>query len=55
MGKKSIKENKNIYFMGIGGISMSGIADILKSWGYKVSGSDRAESTVITKVEFGAK
>ena len=30
--------------IGIGGISMSGIADILHSWGYNVSGSDRAES-----------
>src|SRR5699024_2863207 len=28
----------------IGGISMSGIAEILKTWGYEVSGSDRIES-----------
>ena len=45
-----LNKNKNIYMIGIGGISMSGIADILKSWGYKVSGSDRTESDVVKKL-----
>lgn len=36
--------------MGIGGISMSGIADILVNMGYKVSGSDRMESSVTDKL-----
>ena len=31
---------KNIYMIGIGGISMSGIAMILSNYGYNVSGSD---------------
>ncbi len=31
---------KNIHFIGIGGISMSGIAQILKARGYRVTGSD---------------
>lgn len=31
---------KNIHFIGIGGISMSGLAQILKTRGYHVSGSD---------------
>lgn len=35
---------KNIYFLGIGGISMSGLAEILFSKGKTVSGSDRKES-----------
>ena len=39
-----IKDYKNIYMVGIGGISMSGIAEILKKWGYKVSGSDGSQS-----------
>lgn len=39
------KENKHIYMIGIGGISMSGIAEILKSWHYEVSGSDKVESS----------
>ena len=35
---------KHIYFIGIGGISMSGLAQILLTRGFKVSGSDRAAS-----------
>lgn len=35
---------KNIYFVGIGGAGMSGIADILIEEGYNVSGSDRESS-----------
>ena len=36
----------HVYFSGIGGISMSGLAQILKSKGFKVSGSDRAASSI---------
>lgn len=36
--------SKHVYFIGIGGISMSGLAQILLSRGFKVSGSDRAPS-----------
>lgn len=39
-----IKKYKKIYMMGIGGISMSGIAEILKNWGFEVSGSDSTRS-----------
>lgn len=31
---------KNVYFIGIGGVSMSGLAEILVQKGIKVSGSD---------------
>lgn len=53
MHKKSLflDKNKKIFMMGIGGISMSGIADILVNMGYKVSGSDRVESVVTKKLE----
>jgi UDP-N-acetylmuramate--alanine ligase len=34
------KNSDHIYFIGIGGISMSGLAEILVSRGYKVSGTD---------------
>ncbi len=37
---------KKIHFVGIGGIGMSGIAEILLSRGFKVSGSDAALSEV---------
>lgn len=33
-----------LHFVGIGGIGMSGLARILKMWGYEISGSDIAES-----------
>lgn len=39
-----IKKYKRIYMVGIGGISMSGIALILKRWNYEVSGSDGVSS-----------
>jgi UDP-N-acetylmuramate--alanine ligase len=35
-----------IHFVGIGGIGMSGIAEVMHHLGYKVQGSDRAESYV---------
>ena len=35
-----LKENSHIHLIGIGGVSMSGIAEILYRRGYKVSGSD---------------
>ncbi|MFZ8786837.1 Mur ligase domain-containing protein, partial [Thermocrinis sp.] len=31
---------KNFHFVGIGGIGMSGIAQVLLQMGYRVSGSD---------------
>ena len=36
----------HVYFCGIGGISMSGLAEILLDRGFKVSGSDMKESTL---------
>ncbi|MCR5669604.1 MAG: UDP-N-acetylmuramate--L-alanine ligase [Butyrivibrio sp.] len=36
----------HVYFMGIGGISMSGLAQILIEEGFKVSGSDNKESEI---------
>jgi UDP-N-acetylmuramate--alanine ligase len=42
------RKTKHIHFVGIGGIGMSGIAELLVNLGYKVSGSD-LHSTGITK------
>ena len=39
------------HFIGIGGISMSGLAVILKDRGFKVSGSDRAAGEVTNRLE----
>ena len=47
---------KYIHFIGIGGISMSAIAQILMAGGKKVSGSDRSASDMTAKLEdMGAK
>lgn len=45
------KEQKHIYFIGIGGIGMSGIAEILLDFGYRVSGSDIKVSSVIERLQ----
>ncbi|MBR3116633.1 MAG: UDP-N-acetylmuramate--L-alanine ligase [Bacilli bacterium] len=42
---------KHIYMIGIGGISMGGIAKILVNYGYKVSGSDMVENDEVKELE----
>lgn len=42
-----IKKYKNIHMIGIGGISMSGIAAILQNWGFNVTGSDTSDSEAV--------
>lgn len=42
--KFNLNDYHHIYMVGIGGISMSGIAEILKNWNFKVSGSDSTKS-----------
>ena len=44
-------KSQHVYFMGIGGISMSGLAQILLSRGFKVSGSDRTPSELTDQLE----
>ena len=47
---------KKIHFVGIGGIGMSGIAEVLLNLGYQVSGSDIARSEVTERlVSLGAE
>ena len=41
---------QRIHFVGIGGIGMSGIAEVLLNLGYKVSGSDLKKSTVTERL-----
>jgi UDP-N-acetylmuramate--alanine ligase len=46
---------QQVHFVGIGGIGMSGIAEVLLNLGYKVSGSDLKSSAVTQRlVELGA-
>jgi UDP-N-acetylmuramate--alanine ligase len=47
---------QRIHFVGIGGIGMSGIAEVLLNQGYKISGSDLKHSAVTERLEsLGAK
>ncbi len=41
---------QKIHFVGIGGIGMSGIAEVLLNLGYKVSGSDLKQSGITTRL-----
>jgi UDP-N-acetylmuramate--alanine ligase len=41
---------KHIHFVGIGGIGMSGIAEVLLNLGYTVSGSDLADSDITRRL-----
>lgn len=53
---KQISKNAHIHFIGIGGISMSGLAMIALQNGYKVTGSDRSRSHITDKLsDMGAK
>lgn len=42
------KKYKKIHFIGIGGVSMSGIAMLINAQGYDVSGSDMGDSELLT-------
>lgn len=42
----NIKKYKNIHMIGIGGVSMSGIAEILLNFGFNVTGSDASASEI---------
>jgi len=39
-----LRKTRHIHFVGIGGIGMSGIAEVLRNLGYRVSGSDLVQS-----------
>lgn len=45
------RDHNHIHFIGIGGISMSGLAEILLNKGYKVTGTDSNDSSIITRLK----
>jgi len=47
---KQFGKAKHIHFVGIGGIGMSGIAELLINLGYRVSGSDLKETAVTRRL-----
>ena len=42
---------RNIHFVGIGGAGMSGIAEVLLNQGYRISGSDVADGSVLQRLD----
>lgn len=47
----SLKSFNSVYFIGIGGIGMSGIAHLMRSMNYSVSGSDMEKSLITRRLE----
>src|SRR5881409_1796376 len=45
------KRIKHVHFVGIGGIGMSGIAEVLLNLGYKVTGSDMRLTAITERLE----
>ncbi len=51
MYKVNFSKPVHVHFIGIGGISMSGLAEILLKEGFPVSGSDKTESALTDQLE----
>jgi UDP-N-acetylmuramate--alanine ligase len=49
--RKTKPHELKLHFIGIGGIGMSGIAEVFRNRGYSVSGSDAAESDTTRRLE----
>jgi UDP-N-acetylmuramate--alanine ligase len=47
----SLNKKRNVHFIGIGGVGMSGLAEFLSAVGYSVSGSDRQASSITSRLE----
>jgi UDP-N-acetylmuramate--alanine ligase len=51
-----LRKTRHLHFVGIGGIGMSGIAEVLLNLGYRVTGSDLVESeTTARLIELGGE
>ena len=56
LASKQAFSQRRLHFVGIGGIGMSGIAEVLLNLGYTVTGSDLRESPLVVRLrELGAK
>lgn len=51
-----MQDFRHVHFVGIGGVGMSGIAEVLCNLGYSVSGSDKADNATTRRLaELGAR
>ena len=48
---EKLQKYHKIHMVGIGGVSMSGIAEILVNWGFEVTGSNNVENEATKKLE----
>ena len=46
----NLEKGKRIHMIGIGGVSMSGLAEIALNMGYKLTGSDMNESDTVNNL-----
>ena len=46
-----LEPGTHIHFVGVGGIGMSGIAEVLINLGYRVSGSDLMRSSITDRLQ----
>ena len=49
--KIQIASNETIHFIGIGGIGMSGLAQIMYNMGFKIQGSDKTKNKSIDRLK----
>src|SRR6266852_504462 len=49
--RRVLGKTRHVHFVGIGGIGMSGIAELLANLGYVVSGTDEKRSAVTTRLQ----
>lgn len=49
--KNFMRRIRKVYFVGIGGAGMSGIADVMHTLGYQVSGSDISDNAVTQRLQ----
>ena len=50
MTLEELKKYKHIHLIGIGGISMSAIAETLLNWNFKVTGSDSTQTEITDRL-----
>ena len=55
-GEIGVSRMRRLHFVGIGGVGMGGIAEVLLNLGYQVSGSDKRPNALIARLrEQGAE
>jgi UDP-N-acetylmuramate--alanine ligase len=55
-GTRIFKRYQQVHFVGVGGVGMSGLAEVILTLGYRVSGSDAKRGEALERLErLGAK